>query len=234
MYAAWKPEKLVQASSPEGKNLYLLKDQKYLDLKQQVLNYLENSWCSKEKATMIMDFLVLEQPQTCVEIGVFSGSSLLPIASALKYLNRGVVYAIDPWSNSEATKNMTDQDPNKQWWSTVDMSAVSLSFQQMLKEWGLESYCITIPMPSANAINDIKTIDFLHLDGNYTEEGSCNDVKLYLPKVKKGGYILFSNLYLTIHNIQPKMPSFSMLLDSCEIICEIEHNNCILLRKISD
>jgi len=36
-------------------------------------------------------------------------------------------------------------------------------------------------------------IDILHIDGNHEEESSCKDVELYLPRVKKGGYVWFDD-----------------------------------------
>jgi len=61
-------------------------------------------WCSDEKAQAMMDLVFSEQPQVCVEIGVFGGSSVFPTAMALRRLGNGVIYAIDPWKTEEAIK----------------------------------------------------------------------------------------------------------------------------------
>lgn len=74
----------------------------------------------------------------------------------------------------------------------------------------------------------------LHLDGDYSVQGSIRDVELYLPKVRRGGYILLSNLLLTVHDEQPKMAALDRLLDYCEIVHELDHGNSLLLRKIID
>ena len=34
-----------------------------------------------------------------------------------------------------------------------------------------------------------ESIDILHVDGNHTQDIALGDVQMYLPKVKKGGYI---------------------------------------------
>jgi hypothetical protein len=200
-------------------------------LNKKVCQYLKNTWCSKEKATFIMETIAKIKPKICVEIGVFTGSTLLPIAATLKHLNYGHIYAIDAWSNKEAIKHLKSDDINSKWWADVDMKNIKTQFDEMIKQWSLEPYCTTIKAPSCSAISKIPNIDFLHLDGNFSEIGSFSDVELYLPKVKKGGYILLSNLFIVVDNQITKMKSLWALLDHCDIIHEIEHSNTILLQK---
>lgn len=209
-------------------------DAKFLQLKEKVLKSTENSWCSPAKTTLIMDLMFHEKPEVCVEIGVFTGSSFLPISATLKHLNKGKAYGIDPWSNQEAIRFMETGDPNKEWWSTLDMKSIYMNFTKMIKLWGLKSYCTILKTTSAQAAKEIDRIDFLHMDGNYTRECSIDDVFRYLPKVKKGGYILLSNLLVSINDDHPKMDAFDYLLEQCEYVCEVDDNNCILLRKTAE
>ncbi len=234
VYSKWDPQDFVNQSTLSHETLNDLANPKFLALKQKVIDSLAGSWCSSEKASLIMDLLVLQKPTKCVEIGVFTGSSFLPIATPLKYLGQGQTYAIDAWSNQEAIKNMSETDPNKSWWETVDMTSVYKTFKQMVKNWDLQPFCTIYKESSAAASNKIGDIDFLHMDGNYTTATALADAKAYLPKVKVGGYILFSNLFLSIYGDQPKMDSFFYLLDCCEIVCEIDANNTVLLKKISE
>ena len=233
-HAEWDTAYLMNLGLISSTHAASLQEGAYNELKAHVLNELANSWCSQEKAVLIMDLMMLERPRVCVEIGVFNGASLLPAAATLKYLAQGDIYAIDPWSNQEATKNMDAADPNKFWWDQVDLESVYHSCHAMLSKWNLQFQCHVMPCTSEAAAKYLNRIDFLHMDGDYSTKGSLLDVQLYLPKVKKGGYILFSNLFLSVDNKQPKMKAFSQLLDSCEIICEVDHNNSALLRKIVD
>lgn len=209
----------------------VLNNQGFKDLKTNVTKYLTNSWCSAEKTNLLMELVLLTRPEVCVEIGAFTGSSVLPVAATLKHLKRGKVFAIDAWSNSEVIKYLDDKDPNRAWWSTVNMNDVYNIFQKMIQQWDLGSYCIPCRNPSNKAVQQIGPIDFLHLDGDYSEIGSLQDVNLYLPKVKSGGYILLSNLFTMINGKQPKMKAFCALFESCEMICEIERDNAVLFRK---
>ncbi len=206
-------------------------DPAFNHLKNEVVCYLRGSWCSEEKTRLIMDTVFVSKPEVCVEIGVYSGFSALPIAAALKHLGTGILYAIDAWSNWVATRDMSDDDPNKAWWSQTNMPAALDQFQTALKDWDIGSQCKIIPKPSNAAIERISEIDFLHLDGNYSEARSVEDVELYLPKVKKGGYVLFSNAHLVVNNHIPKRKALQRLLDSCTIVDVIENCNCILVRK---
>jgi predicted O-methyltransferase YrrM len=210
----------------------LLRDPAFIALKMHMVDYLKGSWCSEEKTRLLMDTIVATQPQVCVEIGVFTGSSALPIAVTLKHLKRGVLFAVDAWSNVAATRNLAENDPNKKWWSEVNMALVYQEFQKALSTWRINSYCQILHETSSSAIQKIPDIDFLHIDGNYSEEGSLEDVELYLPKVKKGGYVLMSNIHWSINNIPSRRKAVQRLLDSCIIVGVAENNNCLLVRKI--
>lgn len=225
LHAKWKPESLG------FKDIKSLNDPAFTHQKAKVICALKNSWCSEDKANLLMDFIYLAQPKVCVEIGAFTGSTVLPVAAILQHLNSGKVIAIDAWSNAEAIKYMENDDPNKPWWSSVDMKAVHATFQNMLLEWSLNDHCKVIWDTSERAVDKVANIDFIHMDGNYSEITSLRDIELYLPKVKQGGYILLSNARVFVSNKQPKLQAFSTLFDTCEMICEIDQYNTVLFRK---
>lgn len=204
----------------------------FKQLKDSVTTYLRHSWCSEEKIQLLMELTLLTKPQVSVEVGVFTGSSLLPVAATLKYLGKGKVYAIDAWSTETVLKNMSKDDPNKDWWSKINMQSVFMQFHRMKTQWSLSSFCTSIRAPSDQAVSKIPDhIDFLHLDGDYTERGSMNDVQLYLPKVKSGGYILISHLFTMVNGKAPKLPSYLQLLTQCIPIAGVDNDNAVLFKK---
>jgi len=207
-------------------------DTRFATLKEKIKESLQNSWCSEEKIDLLMDLTFIIRPRVCVEIGAFTGSSVLPVAAALQYLDQGKIYAIDAWANEEAIRNLSPEDPNRSWWSTVDMSAVRNSFDQLLQGWNLLNVCTPIAKSSAQALPLIPEIDFLHLDGDFSEEGSLYDAKHYLAKVKPGGYVLLSNVYHTANKKLPKFKTFSYLLEICEYISDADRDNTVLFRKL--
>lgn len=204
----------------------------FLKLKRDVSTYLSGSWCSQEKIDLLMDLVLITKPKVCVEIGACTGSSVLPVAATLQYLKMGKIYAIDAWSNEECIRYLEPSDPNRDWWSKVDMSLVRNQFENMVQMWRLEDRCLVIHKSSLKAALDIKEkIDLLHMDGDYSERGSLQDVRVYLPKVRSGGYILLSNAWVTVSGKQPKKEAFRALYDSCEVICEVDGENTLLFRK---
>jgi len=200
-------------------------------LKSKVSSYLQQSWCSQEKINLLMDLVIEKKPQVCVEIGVFTGSSLLPIAVALKQNGSGKIFAIDPWSNAEAVKNLSPSDPNRDWWGKIDMNAALQTFKNMIRTWKVASFCTILHKTSAQAASSIHSIDLLHLDGNFSHDNSLEDATIYLPKVKLGGYILLSNVLWSSNNEHPKSDSLFYLLEYCDVIQEIEGGNALLLQK---
>lgn len=229
LFGQWDPEFCFPDCSES--RLKSLNDPKYLKLKSDVKKQLEVSWCSVEKIDLLMDLVLITHPKECVDIGAFTGSTVFPVAMALKYLKKGKIYAIDAWSNEEAIKNLDEDDPNRAWWATVDMSGVYKSFLKLINSWALGTYCIPLKLTSENAIQQVDNITFLHLDGDFSEQGSLNDVNLYLPKVKSGGYVLLSNLFILVKGNYSKIKSYCKILESCDMIYEIENENAILFRK---
>lgn len=228
LFADWNPDHLGLTDLSYEK---VLNKQDLTDLKSHIFEYLQNSWCSKEKATLLTELTVLTTPSVCVEIGAFTGSSSLPILAGLQYNGQGKLYAIDAWSCEEAIRGLPASDGNTKWWGQLDMSAVKTIFSDMLNSWMLNHFCETLPITSSNAASQIPPIDFLHLDGNFSEEGALLDSKLYVPKVKSGGYILLSNVQTMISGKPSKIKSLVVLLDQSEVICEIDGGQTLLFRK---
>jgi len=229
MYANWDFENSIPGASTNS--LDVLRDKKFKYLQNRVYGKLRKSWCTREKAQLIMESIVLIAPSIYVEIGAFSGSTILPAASALKFIKHGHLFVIDAWSNDEAIKGLKNNDINTDWWSKVDMTSVKKELGKMIRDNFLQSYCTVIEAPSQIAVSQFDAIDFLHLDGNFSEEGAFQDVQIYLPKVKSGGYILLSNAFYVIANEYTKLKSLWVLLDHCDVISEIEDCDTILFRK---
>jgi cephalosporin hydroxylase len=199
-------------------------------LKQRIFSHLPTieGWCSKEKALNFIDLILTERPKTWVEIGVFGGSSLFPVASTFKFLGEGTVFAIDAWDKLECLKHL---DPMKdaahlKWWGGLNITFIYNSYLNMLKKHKLEDCCITIKDTSERAASQIDEIDVLHLDGNHTEIVSTLDVLLYLPKVRSGGYIWFNDSLW-----EERQQAIELLLEACDTIKVIDNGNCILFKK---
>ncbi|MES2122454.1 MAG: class I SAM-dependent methyltransferase [Chlamydiota bacterium] len=181
-------------------------------------------WCNAEKAEKMMNLIYSIQPEICVEIGVFGGSSIYPTAKALKYLKKGVVYAIDPWTNDACLEGYAADDPNYQWWGSVNLEDIFLNFTNMLKIHQIAPRCNVLRMSSREALSHFanESIDILHVDGNHTEASALADVQMFVPKLKKGGYLWFDDAnwgstskaveYLSRHLVKDEQNSNSCYL----------------------
>lgn len=200
------------------------------DYVSEVLSHQANvpGWCTYDKAQKMMELIQEAHPTVCVEIGVFGGSSIYPTASALRYLGKGTVYAIDPWSNEECLKGYSEDDPNYIWWSQVDLEKIFTDFNNMLEHFGLTKFCDVLRMNSIDALSHFQdeSIDVLHIDGNHTEQIALRDIQMYLPKLKKGGYLWFDDVNWTSTNKAVQYAS-----EHCDFEYAVSNNSCILFKK---
>ena len=199
-------------------------------LKQNVYNVLPSleGWCSQEKASQFIDLVLEVKPDVCVEIGVFGGSSLFPVASALKFLGKGIVIGIDPWDKIECIKYfdpIEDADHLK-WWLSLNITYVYHTYMNMIKKNKLDNFVKTIKSTSQEAASLIDEIDILYIDGNHSAVSSVEDVKLYLPKVRQGGYIWINDTLS-----EERLEAVDLLLEACDVIELIDSGNCILCKK---
>ena len=149
-------------------------------------------WCSHNKANVLMDIVLNVKPHVIVEIGVFGGKSLIPMAYVLKTLGQGIAYGIDPWEAGESIQGL--EDPiNKNWWAQLNHSQILHGLTQKIDDFGLKPQIQLIQKSSMDA-SPIQDIDILHIDGNHSEQASYQDVLKWVPLVKKGGWIIFDDI----------------------------------------
>ncbi len=199
-------------------------------MKQTVCDLLPTleGWCSKTKAIDFIDLVLEVKPDVCVEIGAFGGSSLFPVASALKFLKHGVVIGIDPWDKIECIKyfDPIEDAEHLKWWGSLNINYIYRSYNNMIKKNKLEDFVKTIKATSEEAAPFIETIDILHIDGNHSELVSTQDVKLYLPKVRKGGYIWMNDSLW-----KERQDAVDLLMEACDVVRLTDTGNCILFKK---
>jgi len=147
-------------------------------------------WCSFAKAAVLIDLILIKNPQVIVEIGVFGGKSLIPMAIALKELNKGIAFGIDPWSVSASVEGMDNE--NYSWWSQINHDAFFEYLAAKIDQFGLQDQIQLIRQTSEQA-DLIYNIDLLHLDGNHSEKCACLDVEKWVPLVTRGGIIAFDD-----------------------------------------
>lgn len=185
------------------------------DLKQKVCEILPtlDGWCSQDKALILIDLILQNKPETIVEIGVYGGKSLIPMACALKENEKGKVYGIDAWSPMIATQGMLNK-ANKTFWSGVNYNELKQNLDEKIQELQLENYVQLIRRSSSQA-PPIENIDILHLDGNLSAIPSFQDVKKWVPLVKEGGWIIFTGIHWAENGIFTTTQAVDWLNATC-------------------
>jgi predicted O-methyltransferase YrrM len=164
-----------------------------LILKRNVFQAMERleGWCSLDKASILIDLVLALKPHVVVEIGVFGGKSLVPMAYALKHNQRGKIYGIDPWVASISAEGMTPE--HAEWWNSIDHEQIMQTLITRITEFELNDYTQLLRETSKDA-KISKKIDLLHIDGNHSAETSYFDVTKWVPLVRSGGIIIFDDL----------------------------------------
>jgi len=176
-----------------------------------------SGWCPQEKAKRIMDVIFKNSCEICVEVGVYGGSSFFPIAATLAFTKHGMAYAIDPWLNNPSLEGYQKDVDEKMFnfWGKIDLEKVMQKFIKDMHRNDLDSNYTVMRLCSSEAspmYNDA-SIDFLHIDGNHSEEASVNDVMTWLPKVKPGGIICFDDAWW-----ESTQKAIKLLRQSCELL----------------
>ena len=150
-----------------------------------------DGWTSPEKAEAIFNLILKIKPKLCVEIGVFGGRSLIPVALALKQLGAGKIIGIDPWSAQASAAGQVEPQSEK-WWGELDHEKVYQNFLWHVKKQGVEQQ-VHVLRSTSEAAHPVKDVDFLSLDGNHGEDALKDAIK-FAPFVKLGGYIMLDDL----------------------------------------
>lgn len=148
-------------------------------------------WCTQYKASILIDLIIALQPKVVVEVGVFGGKSLIPMAYALKQIGNGKIYGIDPWKNYASAVGLEDE--HLDWWQKLDHEKIMNDFLAKVREFRLQRQVKVIRATSEEA-PQMSNIDMIYIDGNHSEEMAYYDVTKWVPMVRSGGIVIFDDL----------------------------------------
>lgn len=146
-------------------------------------------WCPFEKAEYLANLVLSNRPDTVVELGIFGGRSLIPMAMAAKEIGHGIVWGIDPWTRSAAIDG--EHNPaDLEWWSKINLESIYCEFADAVLKWKVTNECRWLRMTSkeASVLFEKGSIDILHQDSNHSEKISCNEIELWYDRVRDGGF----------------------------------------------
>lgn len=110
-----------------------------------------------------------------VEIGSYVGDSTGIFAKSFK-----AIHAVDPWVNGYDNDDAASYQH--------DMNIIEAQFDELCKE---HTNIIKIKEASDQAVHHFGdgSLDFVYIDGLHTYSGVKRDLELWIPKVKKGGWL---------------------------------------------
>ena len=152
---------------------------------------------SAAKVLAISDLMIRFDVHDAVEIGVYRGRFLLPIAEALRFRGAGRVIGIDPWSAAEALQRddhevgpVVNEFVRAHPWEDIYESLVA-----RIDKRGLGSHVELMRMTSRDAAERIpdRSVGLVHVDGNHDPDAVELDVRLYEPKLRPGGLLVLDD-----------------------------------------
>lgn len=148
-----------------------------------------NGWCSLEKAQTLAAIVVATRPKVCVEIGVYAGRSLFPVAMACAEIGYGSVVAIDSWDAKVSIKN--EMADHAEWWGKIDHEKIYKEFCAMKDELKLNN--IVVHRKKSDDVAPPENIGLLHIDGSHTDQ-AITDAERFAPNVVGGGIVVMDDI----------------------------------------
>lgn len=193
-------------------------------------------WCDAAKAVYLAELVLKHQPHVVVELGVFGGRSLIPMALAMRELaethkHKGIVIGIDAWTPDAAVEGMDRHDADDQkhvdYWTRVPLPWVQRQCAEKITELNLWQW-VALMQARTEQIARIfsaspgeRVIELLHIDGNHTPLASCRDVEQWMPSVVHGGHVIFDDV-----NWPSTQPALALMDKIAVVVHEGKTDQC--------
>ncbi len=149
-----------------------------------------SEWTPMYKAHTLAALVIALRPSLTVEVGVWQGASLIPMALAHRAIGHGRIIAVDAWSNAASTEGQVNLDDVK-WWGAVDHEQAYQTFMRVLAEEGLSQFVEVVRCKSEEfAVPD--GVELAHIDGSHTEQ-AVRDVQHFAPKMARHGIFVLDD-----------------------------------------
>jgi hypothetical protein len=173
--------------------------------------------CSAIKAFALADLVTAEHLTDFVEVGVYRGRCLLSVAAAFSALRRGKAVGIDPYTVADALQDDTHHVgvAVNEWARAFDWEGLHSEVSETIDALGLGGRCElwrTTSQQAASRFPD-SSIDMVHIDGNHDRAAVEDDIDLYLPKLRPGGFVILDDV-----SWESIRPAYLRMLDRAELV----------------
>jgi Methyltransferase domain len=161
----------------------------------------EGGGASALKVLVLADLILGGGVVRVLEIGVYRGRLLLPLAEVMAWREGGVVFGIDPYSHDAAVQLDAHERPVDltRWSDGVDWEALFESVRGQIERRGLQSRCHLIRARSQDVPTQLpqalppEGFEMLHIDGNHDRVAVSRDANLYIPTMRPGGLVVLDD-----------------------------------------
>lgn len=157
---------------------------------EETLKHIPHGWCTVEKAHGLASAILTLRPEIVLEVGVWAGRSLIPMAMAVHHVKQGRVIGIDPWSADAAT--VGQEGANLEWWKNVPYEIIYNQFVKDVQRFGV-SQVVEVHRKKSDDVTPPEGIGLLHVDGNHGPQ-AIRDVERFAPKVRVGGLVFCDDI----------------------------------------
>lgn len=186
-------------------------------------------WCSFEKQGYLRKWISEHKPPVIVEIGVYGGACLVPMAFEGNMYGAKTV-GIDPWSVDPCLEGMVDT-PNIEWWQSHsrlgDAHAACKKAIDRLKLKNTELWVGTSNL-YRHSFQD-NEIGVLSVDGNHGPQAVL-DAMHYYPKVAPRGLIAMDDTGWSEGGVFYVQQAIEWLREQgCEFLVNVD--GCTMVQK---
>jgi hypothetical protein len=186
-------------------------------------------WCPPAKEKFLTDWVREHKPKVIVEIGVYGGRSLLPMALIGKEYGAKVV-GIDCWDPTPCLEGMVEPH-NKDWWKNHShLGPVHKACKDAIAALGLTNVELWQGTSDqySKSFQD-KEIGLLSVDGNHGPQALV-DVMNYFRFVAPGGLIAMDDTNWTEGGVMHVRHAIEWLTEQgCQRLAEVDE--CTMLQR---
>lgn len=142
------------------------------------------------------------RPEVVLEIGVFEGKSLIPMAMAMKEIGYGTIIGVDAWSKQVAIREQITPE-HQAWWANLDIDRIYNNFIGHLSRYDLNKHVQVVRQESQNFTGPA-AYQIFHCDGSHSPT-TINDILRFAPKVVMGGLVILDDIDGGSHGQAPAM-----------------------------
>jgi hypothetical protein len=156
-----------------------------------------------EKLYLISFFIKYFNCKITLDLGVFTGCSLFPQAKIHNKYTNGIVYGVDPYTQSDMEQfdNQTKEyiELQKKFMEKMNFEELYNHVIEQIKNFGFDNNIKFLRQRSDIAINYFKEqniiFDLMFIDGNHDIKPALNDVMSYIHILRENGIFIIDDIY---------------------------------------